>query len=195
METPGRGSERSHSPLPGLTLTRPSFTPVLTSFAHAGEGLSYVYLTQRNMRIHVSVATLVGAACIMLGVGRVEVLMVVLAIAGVLLAEVVNTVVESLTDLLEPRLHPVAKIIKDVAAAGVLISSVFAVAIGAVAFFPAVLEIPVRFGEFLSRRLALFLVYVSVLVLPSLVGLFFVEFRPPKVRRDHGGSNSGLGGR
>ncbi|HHY45003.1 MAG TPA: diacylglycerol kinase family protein [Firmicutes bacterium] len=152
------------------------------SFVHAMEGLSYVYLTQRNMRIHISVATLVGAACIFLGVGRFEVLMVVLAIAGVLVAEVVNTLTESLVDILEPRYHPAAKLVKDVAAAGVLIASVFAAFIGVVAFFPALAEFPERLRSLLRERLALLIVYTCVVVIPSLVGLFFVEFRFPKGR-------------
>lgn len=191
MEAPGRSSRRAKRDEPVLISGRPSFRPVLTSFVYAGEGLSYVYLSQRNMRIHVCAAALAGAACILLGVGRVEVLMVVSAIAGVLLAEVVNTLTESVVDVLEPRYHPAAKIVKDVAAAGVLISSAFAVAVGAVAFYPALLDFPSRFREFLDRRLVLFLVYVSVAVIPSLVGLFFVEFRLP---RPSGPGSSGTEG-
>lgn len=179
MEAPGRSSERSKRKI-GSASSGPAFRPVLTSFVHAGEGLLYVYLSQRNMRIHVVAAALVGAVCIVLGVGRVEVLMVVLAIAGVLLAEVVNTLTESLVDLLEPRFHPAAKVVKDVAAAGVLISSIFAVAIGAVAFYPALTELLPRFREFLDSRLPLFLAYVSIFVVPSVVGLYFVEFRMPR---------------
>lgn len=173
---------------------RPSFRPVIMSFVHAMEGLSYVYLTERNMRIHVFAATLVGSLCIALGVGRVEVLMVVLAIAGVLLAEVVNTLTESLVDVMEPRYHPTVKVVKDVAAAGVLIASLFAVFIGAVAFLPALTELPERLTGLFRDRLAFFLAYMCVLVVPSLVGLFFVEFRFPNGRqteRHEGGAEGG----
>lgn len=148
-------------------------------------------MSQRNMRIHVCAAALVGAACIVLGLGRVEVLMVVLASAGVLLAEVVNTVTESMVDILEPRYHPVAKAVKDVAAAGVLIASAFAAAIGVVAFFPALMDMPLKLKEFLDQRLPLFLAYFSVLVVPSFVGLFFVEFRLPKTGRNNGSGGPG----
>lgn len=181
METPRRNPKGLSQP-EDIRAARPSFRPVVMSFIHAMEGLSYVYLTQRNMRIHVSLAALAGAACIVLGVGRFEVLMVVLAITGVLVAEVVNTLTESMVDILEPRYHPAVKIVKDVAAAGVLISSVFAAFIGVVAFFPALLELPERLRSLLRERLALFVVYVCVVVIPSLIGLFFVEFRFPKGR-------------
>ncbi len=181
MGTPRRDPKGVSQPQ-DLGAPRPSFRPVVMSFVHAMEGLSYVYLTQRNMRIHVSMATLVGAACIFLGVGRLEVLMVVLATAGVLVAEVVNTLTESMVDILEPRYHPAAKVVKDVAAAGVLIASVFAAFIGVVAFFPALLDFPERLRSLLRERLALFIAYTCVVVVPSLVGLFFVEFRFPKER-------------
>lgn len=158
------------------------FRPLAESFRHAAEGLSYVYLTQRNMRVHLFATALVGWGCILFGLSRVEVLMVVLAVAGVLLAEVVNTLAESLIDLLSPAYNPLAKTVKDVAAAGVLISSIFAVAIGAVAFVPALLDAPQRLGEFLDRRLGVFIAYAVVVVVPPLAGLFFVEFRMPRHR-------------
>jgi diacylglycerol kinase (ATP) len=90
------------------------------SFLHAWDGLSHIYNTQRNMRIHIFIASLVFSACIILGLDRIEFLMVTLAILGVLSAEVLNTLTESLVDLIEPEYNLVAKIIKDVAAAGFL---------------------------------------------------------------------------
>jgi undecaprenol kinase/diacylglycerol kinase (ATP) len=123
------------------------------------------------MRIHLLTGVLAGAACIVLGIGRVDVLMVVLAIAGVLLAEVVNTVAEALTDLLEPKLNPVAKVIKDVAAAGVLLSAGFSVLIGVLVFYPAVPTLSERLRAFLDQRLTLFGVYAVVAVIPAFAGL------------------------
>ena len=130
-----------------------------------------MYETQRNMRLHLLIGSLAGAACIALGVGRSEVLMVVLAVAGVLLSEVVNTVVEGLTDLMEPRLDPIAKLIKDVAAAGVLLSAAFSVLIGGLVFWPAVSDLPVRLTTFMERRILPFTLYVGAVVLPAAAGL------------------------
>ena len=144
---------------------------IAKSFAYAWAGLTYLYETQRTMRLHLLIGSLVGAACIVLGVGREEVLMVALAIAGVLLSEVVNTVVEGLTDLMEPRLDPVAKLIKDVAAAGVLLSAGFSVLIGALVFYPTVSSLPARLEGFLDRRTIPFAVYVAFVVIPAAAGL------------------------
>ncbi|MEX0974821.1 MAG: diacylglycerol kinase family protein [Bacillota bacterium] len=169
MEAPGRGPQ-SHKP--GLSDRHGrARSPVLRSFVYAWAGLSYVYRTQPNMRIHVLTATLAGAACMVTGVGTTDVLMVVLAIAGVMLAEVVNTVAESLTDLLEPHLNPIAKVIKDVAAAGVLLSAAFSVLIAALVFWPTLPTLGDRLRSFLDSRLTYFGVYLVLVILPSLAGL------------------------
>ncbi len=123
------------------------------------------------MRIHVLTAALAGAACIVTGVGRTEVLMVVLAIGGVMLAEVVNTVAEAMTDLIEPRMNPIAKVIKDVAAAGVLLSAAFSVIIAALVFYPVLPDLGERLRSFVDTRLTYFGVYAALVIVPALVGL------------------------
>jgi diacylglycerol kinase len=54
----------------------------------------------------------------------------------ILVVELVNTVVERVVDILKPRVHPYVKLIKDMMAAVVLISAVFASAIGIIIFYP-----------------------------------------------------------
>lgn len=150
---------------------RGTLEAIRRSFSHAWDGLLHVYKTQRNMRLHTLFATLVGAACLVLGVGRVEVLMVSLATAAVLVSEVVNTVTESLTDLMEPEYSELAKVTKDVAAAGVLLTSMFAVLIGIIAFYPALMDLPARLSSFLDSRIGWFTVYSVFVVVPALAGL------------------------
>ena len=55
--------------------------------------------------------------------------LVMLASAGVLAAEMFNTAVEHLVDHLHPEIHPRIGVVKDCAAAGVLIASLGAVAV------------------------------------------------------------------
>lgn len=57
--------------------------------------------------------------------------LVVVAIALVLVAELVNAAIEAVVDLVSPESHPLAGRAKDVAAAAVLVSALAAVAIGA----------------------------------------------------------------
>ncbi len=156
---------------------------VRRSFAQAWAGLVHVYKTQRNMRLHVLFASSVGALCLVLGVDRFELLMVTLAIAAVLVAEVVNTVTESLTDLMEPDLSNVAKTTKDVAAGGVLVASAFAVLIGLIAFYPAVFDLASRLRSFWSDRLGYFVVYSVLVVAPALAGLALGARKTARGRR------------
>ncbi len=141
------------------------------SFGHAWDGLSYIYTTQRNMRIHVFLGSLAFSACIIFGLERFEVFMVTLAVLGVLSAEVVNTVTESIVDLIRPEYDEVVKIIKDVAAAGVLLTAVFAVAIGVIAFYPALRGFPEILQRFLKYRWYYLAVQVLVFVIPSFWGM------------------------
>jgi diacylglycerol kinase len=60
----------------------------------------------------------------------------------VLTAEALNTVVEALVDLYTEEFHPLAKIVKDVAAGAVLISSVAAVGVAIAVFLPRLLRGP-----------------------------------------------------
>ncbi len=170
-ETKG-GSRSPRRPVKVKGKSRGVLGSLARSFGHAWSGLSYVYRTQRNMRIHVMSAALVGAACIVLGAGRLEVLMVSFAVAGVLVAEVTNTLAESLTDLMKPEFSRLAKITKDVAAAGVLLTAIFSVIIGIAVFLPLLPGLSARLDTFFWDRLAYFGAYVAIVVFPAVLGIW-----------------------
>jgi undecaprenol kinase/diacylglycerol kinase (ATP) len=67
-----------------------------------------------------------------------ELALIVLTSTIVLVMELFNTVVEAFVDLVSPEIQPQAKIVKDAAAAGVLISSLGALFIGAIIFLPKI---------------------------------------------------------
>jgi diacylglycerol kinase (ATP) len=110
---------------------RPS---VLESFNNAIEGVVHVLRTQRNMRIHFAIAVAVLAVAAAVGVSKLELVALLLAIAFVLVAEMINTAVESAIDVSTTAFDPMAKLAKDIAAGAVLIASVNAVAIGYLVF-------------------------------------------------------------
>jgi diacylglycerol kinase (ATP) len=110
---------------------RPS---VLESFNFAFEGIIHVLRTQRNMRIHFAIAFAVLVAAFAAGVTRFELMALILAIAFVLIAEMVNTAVEHTIDVATTSFDPMAKLAKDIAAGAVLIASGTAVAIGYLVF-------------------------------------------------------------
>src|SRR5713226_8960674 len=108
----------------------------VASFGFAFSGLWYVLHTQRNARIHVSIAILAILLGIVLHISAVEFAMVFVAITGVFIAEMFNTVFELYIDLASPDYHPLAKIAKDVAAGAVLLSAMLSVVIGFFVFGP-----------------------------------------------------------
>jgi diacylglycerol kinase (ATP) len=102
----------------------------LASFKYAFAGLWHVFRTQRNARIHLSVAVVVVAVGLWLGLNRTEWAIIVLTIGLVLAAEAFNTVVEVAVDLATAEYHPLAKVAKDMAAGAVLLMVIAAVVVG-----------------------------------------------------------------
>ena len=107
----------------------------LASLGHAVRGLG-VLLREPNARIHVCAALGVAALGMWLRLDRSDWLAVLLAMGLVLGAEALNTAVERVVDLVQPEWHPLARDAKDVAAAGVLICSLAAAAVGCGVFMP-----------------------------------------------------------
>jgi diacylglycerol kinase (ATP) len=104
--------------------------PVFQSFNYAFEGVIHALRTQRNMRIHFAIAASVLVLAFIYDVTRLELIALMISIAFVLIAEMVNTAVEATIDLSTPSFDPLAKVAKDMAAGAVLIASVNAVAVG-----------------------------------------------------------------
>jgi diacylglycerol kinase (ATP) len=107
---------------------------VVESFNFAFEGIIHVLRTQRNMRIHFAVAVAVLVAALATGVSRLELIALLIAIAFVLIAEMINSALEAAIDVATTSFDPLAKLAKDIAAGAVLIATVNAVAVGYLVF-------------------------------------------------------------
>lgn len=109
---------------------RQFFTSRLMAFRYAFSGLSYLMRTQPNSRIHLAATVLVVllAAYVKITVG--EWIFLILTIGLVWIAEMINTAIETVLDLVSPQQNPLAKYAKDVSAAAVLVSAVVSVLVG-----------------------------------------------------------------
>lgn len=116
-----------------------SFRARFRSFRYAFDGLKSFFATQHNAVIHLLITIFVFVAALFLGVTRTELLAIILATALVWSAELFNTVIEKLSDMVSTDFHPSIKFIKDVAAAAVLISAIAAFLTGAIIFLPKIL--------------------------------------------------------
>lgn len=96
-----------------------------TGFALSG--LWHALRVERSLRTQGLMFALVVVALVVLRPGALWWAAVMLASAGVLAAELFNTALEALADHLHPEQHPQIRIVKDCAAAGVLIAALGAV--------------------------------------------------------------------
>jgi diacylglycerol kinase len=108
----------------------------IAGFGFAFSGLWHAISTQINMKVHISIAIIAIALGIILHISAVEFAIIFLAIAGVLITEMFNTVIELCVDLASPAYHPLAKIAKDVAAGAVLLSAIMSIIIALFIFGP-----------------------------------------------------------
>jgi diacylglycerol kinase len=109
---------------------------LIESFRHAFAGLAHALRTQRNARIHVLVAVAVIVLGVALGIEPIKWAMIVLTVGFVFVAELLNTVVEAVIDLVTEEYHPLAKTAKDIAAGAVLTAAVTAVIVGVLLLGP-----------------------------------------------------------
>jgi diacylglycerol kinase (ATP) len=116
-----------------------SWTARLKSFRYAFEGLTGFFAAEHNAIIHllITISVFIGAAFFDLSKGQW--IAIVLVIGFVWVAELFNTAIERLSDLISKDFHPGIKFIKDVSAAAVLVAAVVAFLTGAIIFIPKIL--------------------------------------------------------
>ncbi|WP_037300126.1 diacylglycerol kinase family protein [Runella limosa] len=107
---------------------------MIRSFSYAFEGVVALFRYENNARFHLIAAFGVVLLGIVLGLERFEWALVAIVVGAVWAAEAFNTAIEKLCDLVSPDYHPQIKAAKDLAAAGVMITSVVAVVVGAIVF-------------------------------------------------------------
>lgn len=105
------------------------------SFMSAFRGLFLAVRSEINMKIIIAASIAAVIAGIVLNLTYYEWLVIVLVIGMVFFAEMVNTSIEAMTDLITTEWKEDAKTAKDVSAGMVLTSSIVALIIGFIIFF------------------------------------------------------------
>lgn len=108
------------------------------SFRHALAGLRYAFREERNFQIEIIAGVLVFITTFLFPLSWIERSVVLLLMSTVLTLELLNTALERVLDMLKPRIHPYVKVVKDMVAGAVLLSSLTAFLIGLIIFFPYV---------------------------------------------------------
>lgn len=112
---------------------------VRKSFKYAISGLIYVFKEEQNFRVHTITAVTVVILGFILKISFFEWIALIICIALVLMAELINTIFERIVDILKPRLHPYAERIKDMMAGIVIVAAVLSLILGLLIFLPKIL--------------------------------------------------------
>ena len=145
------------------------------SVNNAIEGILHAAKTQRHVRYHLYSAGTVLMLSYLLGVERTDFLMVSVVVVLVLLAEMVNTAIEYIVDIVSPHQSEGARIVKDVAAGAVLITAVGAAVIGYIILFPYFsrsFETGIYIAKHSKQEIALISIILTVILVVVLKAYF-----------------------
>ncbi|MEN6370773.1 MAG: diacylglycerol kinase [Armatimonadota bacterium] len=153
----------------------------LNGFKYAMEGVAHVFRTQRHMRFHFLVLVLVLLAGLVFELNRVEMMILLFTVTLVLTAEMFNTAIEAVVDLVTQSYHPLAKFAKDIAAGAVLITVLNALIVAVLLFFGGKEwpDISQRLG--LQRPKELTIIVTGLVLLGVLVTMWKVTGRKGKL--------------
>ncbi len=108
----------------------------LKSTNFAIEGILHGAKTQRHLRYHFFTAAFILVLSYILGITRIEFIIISLAVILVISAEMLNSAVEVVVDILSPEYSEKARTAKDIAAGAVLIAAFGAAVLGYIILFP-----------------------------------------------------------
>lgn len=148
----------------------------IDSANNAIEGILHAAKTERHLRYHLYAAAGVMILSTIVGVARIDFLFISIAVILVILAEMINTAVEYVVDIISPEYSEKARIAKDVAAGAVLITAFGAVVIGYIILFPYINKAFEK-GIYITKHskdeitiISVILVLILVIILKSYLG-------------------------
>lgn len=111
------------------------FKNMIDSFNYAISGIVHGFKTQRNLKIHFTAGILVIISSIIFRITRLELIAVLFSITLVVFAELINTALEHIVDMITEDYHPSAQKAKNVAAGAVLVTALNALLVGFLVFY------------------------------------------------------------
>lgn len=107
---------------------------LLSSFNSAIEGFFHILKTERNFKIHIFISVIVIGGSLFLKIPLTEFLIILIFISLVLGTEILNTSIEHLSNMVSSENHKEIKVIKDISASSVLVTSFFSFIAGYLIF-------------------------------------------------------------
>lgn len=116
------------------------FKKQIRSFGYAWKGIKSCVGKEQNLSFHLIATVVVVTAGWLWHITRTEWMIVLVCIGMVIAAELFNSAIERLVNLVSPERHPLAGQVKDIAAGAVLVCAIAAAIIGLIIFMPYVKE-------------------------------------------------------
>lgn len=113
----------------------------INSFVFPIKGLKYAYRNEQNLMVDIFIAILVLVLGFIFNISVTEWALLALVVGVVISAELFNTAIEAVVDLVTENYHPLAKVAKDTSAAAVFILAVVSVIVGLIIFLPKIVEL------------------------------------------------------
>lgn len=117
------------------------FKKQMRSFKFAWKGIITCAGHEQNITFHLLAALVVAMAGIFFGITKAEWLAVIICIGMVIAAELFNSAIERLVDMVSPQWQSIAGEVKDIAAGAVLVTAIAAAIVGLIVFVPYLLNI------------------------------------------------------
>ena len=144
------------------------------AWKNAINGIIYATTTQRNVKIQLVIAVFVVIISLFFDLSRAEFLCFLFTIILILFAEMCNTAIETVVDLYVDVYHPKAKVAKDVAAGGVVITAINAIIVGYFLFFDKISDVGIGLIQNIANspvHLAFTAVIIVVIALVALIAI------------------------
>lgn len=115
------------------------------TFKNARKGFRLVLKSEKNIRVHLVVASLVMTAAVLLRFDAVKFCILLLAISSVMSAEMLNSAIEfTLDSVYHNKYNRMVGMAKDISAGAVMLSTIISISIGVILFGKSVVEIVLR---------------------------------------------------
>lgn len=143
----------------------------LDACQNALDGIIYAVTTQSNIKKQLVIAVIVMIVSLFFDLNKAEFLCLMFTVVLIIVAEMINTAIETVVDLYTDLYHPKAKIAKDVGAGAVVITAINAIIVAYFLFFEKISTIGLKIIEEVVNspvHLAFVAILLTVIVIVTL---------------------------
>lgn len=143
----------------------------IEAWENAFNGIIYAVTTQGNIKKQLVIAVIVMIVSLFFNLSRAEFLCLMFTVILIIIAEMINTAIETVVDLYTDLYHPKAKIAKDVGAGAVVIAAINAIIVAYFLFFDKIADIGLSFIRNIAEsptHLAFVGIFITIILIVAL---------------------------